>query len=322
MKEGAIVRKVGSSSPLDGDFMHSKFIIIDDLHAWGGSYNFTNNARSNYESFKKWDGCEVNQTVKEFNTWMNNAIGIFDGISDVENVLKRLKEKFLEEQKKNHKLLHSISSLDFSEHEYIQKREEELPSYQPHTSLHSHSNQNEEKENSLRNALGSLSEKKSGITTNGTVAVSSGMLVKNHSFYGGSAYRNIVQKRKNHYALLWLQKLCIEKYFHCFKTRIANGMLVCTGELRPTGECDKYKLRIEYIPGLHPMVYIKSPQIPQTGEIHIYREGFLCLFNPAETSWKDTNKLTEYTIPWAIEWIICYELWKITGKWEGKESSH
>ena len=64
MKEGAIVRKVGSSSPLDGDFMHSKFIIIDDLHAWGGSYNFTNNARSNYESFKKWDGCEVNQTVK------------------------------------------------------------------------------------------------------------------------------------------------------------------------------------------------------------------------------------------------------------------
>ena len=36
INSGVVVKKVGSSSPLEGDFMHSKFIIIDDAFAWGG----------------------------------------------------------------------------------------------------------------------------------------------------------------------------------------------------------------------------------------------------------------------------------------------
>jgi hypothetical protein len=74
--------------------------------------------------------------------------------------------------------------------------------------------------------------------------------------------------------------------------------------------------------GNQPQVYIKSPELIESNQIHVYREGFLCLFDPLETRWKDNMKLSEYTIPWLVEWILYYELWQLTGKWEGPESSH
>jgi hypothetical protein len=38
--------------------------------------------------------------------------------------------------------------------------------------------------------------------------------------------------------------------------------------------------------------------------------------------WKDSTKIAAYTIPWTIEWIMLYELWKLTGKWEAAEVLH
>jgi len=44
-------------------------------------------------------------------------------------------------------------------------------------------------------------------------------------------------------------------------------------------------------------------------------------FYPPDIKWKDTTNIAEYTIPWLIEWIYLYELWKLTGKWEASREA-
>lgn len=43
----------------------------------------------------------------------------------------------------------------------------------------------------------------------------------------------------------------------------------------------------------------------------------LCLYYPKYKEWTKSMFLSETIIPWAIDWIKYYELWRITGKWLG-----
>lgn len=317
---GATVKKVGSNSPLDGDFMHSKFVIVDNTYAIGGSYNFTTNARSNYETFKRWDKSELNGTIHEYKEWISKAVHFFDGISDPESIVRKLKEKFVQEQKRNLNLLRDIRNFEFSEKEYIQKRESELNNaYKDEISTDHVKAVKAEK---IRSVAESFSQQKTVITSAATIGSTGIGTVKPHKFHGGSALAQSHKKIKNHYALSSYQKYHIDRTYKCFKTRIVDGVLICTGEIQPDPACNTYKVRIEYLAGNQPQVYIKSPELIESNQIHVYREGFLCLFDPSETRWKDNMKLSEYTIPWLVEWILYYELWLLTGKWEGPESSH
>jgi len=272
INRGATVKKLGSSSPFDGMFMHSKFIILDEKTAYGGSYNFTSNAQNNYESFKKWDVSELTRTISDFKIWIGNAVDFFDGVTNAEAIVRKLKDRFMEEEAKRKGFLNRLSG---------------------------------------------------GISSSGNVSSGSGTKVRKHSFHGGKAFLpKISERSKNHYSLLYYQKHHLTKQFNAFKANVVDGVLIANGTLKPTDECDEYKVRIEYVPGMQPRVYVKSHELENIAEIHLYSEGFLCLFDPSETKWKDTNKLSEYTIPWTVEWILYYELWKITGKWEGQESKH
>lgn len=318
---GVTVKKIGSSSPLEGDFMHSKFVIVDNNYAIGGSYNFTTNARSNYETFKRWDKSELNGTINEYKVWIAKAVHFFDGINDPDSVVRKLKEKFVQEQKRNQKFLRYFKEFEFSEKEYIQKRESDLNKVFK-TKLNTEQSFVKEKADKLRSVAEDFSQQKTFITSTAEVRPTGIGAVKPHKFYGGSAITQCRQKVKNHYALSSYQKYHIDKTYSCFKTRINNGVLVCTGEIQPDPSCKSYKVRIEYMAGSQPWVYIKSPELIESNQIHVYREGFLCLFDPSETRWKDNMKLSEYTIPWLVEWILYYELWQLTGKWEGPESSH
>jgi phosphatidylserine/phosphatidylglycerophosphate/cardiolipin synthase-like enzyme len=47
---GGLLKKMGSTSPEEGNFMHCKFYIIDDKLAKSGSYNWTLNGSVNYET--------------------------------------------------------------------------------------------------------------------------------------------------------------------------------------------------------------------------------------------------------------------------------
>lgn len=43
----------------------------------------------------------------------------------------------------------------------------------------------------------------------------------------------------------------------------------------------------------------------------------LCLFDPNTDKWSHNSFIALTTIPWAAEWLACYEGWLATGKWFG-----
>ena len=98
-----------------------------------------------------------------------------------------------------------------------------------------------------------------------------------------------------------------------------------------------YRLRIEYteplIPEgrtnlfLQPLVEVLQPQLVRRfgnaeGSLpHVYiahprtrRVGpFLCLFDDEANEWTPDDRISDTTIPWASNWLSCYESWLLTG---------
>lgn len=54
----------------------------------------------------------------------------------------------------------------------------------------------------------------------------------------------------------------------------------------------------------------------------MYQDGHLCLYYPMDMVWSSTTSIAEFTIPWTNEWILYYELYKISGVWEGPAAPH
>lgn len=136
--------------------------------------------------------------------------------------------------------------------------------------------------------------------------------------HGGENYK--IGERSYSLGTCILQQRWLDQHYpSVFKTRIVKGMLVSTGKIRPTPDCDEYLIQITYVPGYSPEVRILSHDIKPRKCIHIYSDGSLCLYFPGDLKWKLRTSIAANTIPWTIEWIICYELWKLSGKWEGLE---
>lgn len=97
---------------------------------------------------------------------------------------------------------------------------------------------------------------------------------------------------------------------------------MCRGKIRPTSTSDHYRVEVEYSPLAVPSVRILAPQIPLNKEIHMYRDGTLCLYDWREQPWQYTWHLHQTVIPWTAEWLVYYELYLLTGKWRGSSAIH
>lgn len=299
---GAKVQKIGGKHIFDSDpFMHTKLIIIDKNIAWGGSYNFTQNARSNYEMFDEY--ARVTKSLSNFTNWFSDSISLFKGWENPD----QLKQEVLEEFEANEKRIKLYQSKILSE-----------------IDAHKHSLVAEEiKKTSLRETAQNLVTGTAKVTSVGTISTqTAGISMPQHRNYGGISFSRFSgQKLRNSFGLAHYQKHFIEKNYDFLKCRIENDTLICVGEVQPEN-CEKYKIRIDFRAGHYPKVFIISPQIRYCSEIHVYNDQSLCLFYPPDMKWKDTTQIANYTIPWTIEWIVLYELWQLTGKWEGAEVSH
>lgn len=324
-KTGAKVRKIGSDNAVTGNFMHSKFVIIDEQMAYGGSYNFTDNAKTNYENFRKYDYSELVGIRNDFNSWLQQSHDFFYGVTNAEEVVKRLKQKFIENEKRTMSFLEkAFSNIDFSEQKYIEQREKEIKQIVGQQTVKQtfESQAKETKETLLRETAQHLVSGTAKITSTGAISTQgSGISMPQHRNYGGFSLPFLGNKLRNSYAFAHYQKYFIEKHYSFLKCRIENDTLVCTGEIQHKN-CEKYKIRILFRAGHYPKVFVLSPKIVSNSATHVYNDGSLCLFYPPDMKWKDTTKIAEYTIPWAIEWVLLYELWKLTGKWEGAEVPH
>lgn len=79
-----------------------------------------------------------------------------------------------------------------------------------------------------------------------------------------------------------------------------------------------------------PEVRVLSPQLilrPDAAEEaplpHVYFEypditlSPLCLFDPCNNEWSNRDLIAHTTVPWAADWLACYEGWLATGRWFG-----
>jgi len=177
------------------------------------------------------------------------------------------------------------------------------------------------KEKNLANSLQEMSSGKTGVGPKGN-PTATGKPVIPARHYGGVADKRVfelMQKKSTPFSYALRQKKNVEAYFTFFNCKIENDKLICTGSIHPDF-CANYEIRLECEEHYAPRVYIKYPKIEPSNNIHMYPNGSLCLYYPRDLKWNSRLNVADYFIPWAIEWIYCYELFLLTGEWHHEEA--
>jgi hypothetical protein len=119
------------------------------------------------------------------------------------------------------------------------------------------------------------------------------------------------------------EKSLIEKYYPGFNCSVRRNLLVCHGIIVPADGCESYHVTIKYRFDREPHVWITEPAIRPSAACHMYEEdGSLCLYDHRESPWHEDMMVHQTIIPWTAEWIVFYELWKLTGEWLGPAAPH
>jgi hypothetical protein len=111
-----------------------------------------------------------------------------------------------------------------------------------------------------------------------------------------------------------------------FRCEVNGGLLSCRGQLQPGPVCATYDVVIEYRVGTWPKAYVPGNQLKPLepgGKIpHTYGPTQPCLFYPSRAAWRSDMKLSETIIPWLSLWLMFYEMWRVTGEWDGGGIAH
>jgi hypothetical protein len=112
---------------------------------------------------------------------------------------------------------------------------------------------------------------------------------------------------------------CVHPDFRVTSHRRQHSVM-WIGRIKPAPISDEYNVSIMLKPGLRPVVQVLQPELQiregATCLPHFYtRDNSLCLHELHE--WKDTRFVAYDIVPWASLWLYFYEIWRITGSWEG-----
>lgn len=129
-------------------------------------------------------------------------------------------------------------------------------------------------------------------------------------------------RKKAQYMNFLSQKQKIEDAFPNLSVNIRNNLLTCSGYLYPISTRVGYKIFLSYSFLGIPKIWIRNNNEIKDCKIHKYKKGELCLYYPKEYKWNPFFNIHETILPWTAEWIVCFEYWKIFGKWGAAESPH
>lgn len=96
------------------------------------------------------------------------------------------------------------------------------------------------------------------------------------------------------------------------------------GRVRP--QYGWHTVEIRYEVGSMPEVRVIDPPLRRLpgnveGQLpHVYPpldDPTLCLFDPRTDEWSPSLHIAETIVPWALDWLACYEHWLMTGIWTG-----
>lgn len=119
------------------------------------------------------------------------------------------------------------------------------------------------------------------------------------------------------------QKFGLESLYPGGSCSLIQAKLHWRQTVRPTPFSRAYDIQVEYQPGDCPSTRVLSPNIRSlAGDRkipHIYPlpGDPLCLFYTKAREWKPSMLLAKTIIPWACEWLLHFESWLLTDKWEG-----
>jgi len=114
------------------------------------------------------------------------------------------------------------------------------------------------------------------------------------------------------------QALALRSFFPAGKVELGADTLKWVGQLTPTEVSRIYTVQVvQRLRGM-PQVRVVSPKLearPGESLPHVYSDGTLCLHLANE--WRRGMPLAQTIVPWSSEWLAFYEIWKVTGDWEG-----
>jgi hypothetical protein len=99
----------------------------------------------------------------------------------------------------------------------------------------------------------------------------------------------------------------------------SSGGMEIVATIQPTPMSRRYLIRIDYRARRVPEVCVLAPDLklhPDANVLpHTYPGDKLCLHLPGE--WRSEMYIAHTTVPWTSEWLFYYELWLVTGQWNG-----
>ncbi|MBI4547533.1 MAG: hypothetical protein HY707_06125 [Ignavibacteriae bacterium] len=106
-------------------------------------------------------------------------------------------------------------------------------------------------------------------------------------------------------------------------TRTREERLTWIHTITPSPVSSSYKVKLEYVRNNGIKFYVLEPKLELTRGAtalpHVFStpEQRLCLFTASKGEWHVGMWYVHTIIPWACEWLYHYEVWVVTGKWNG-----
>lgn len=102
--------------------------------------------------------------------------------------------------------------------------------------------------------------------------------------------------------------------------KIIKRELYWTQDATPTPWSDTYELLLYMDRLFVPRLHVLTPRLynrldPKQSLEHVYEHNQLCLYHPGQ--YDSSMHLADSVMPWAIEWLLHFETWSVTGEWYG-----
>lgn len=119
----------------------------------------------------------------------------------------------------------------------------------------------------------------------------------------------------------------LKKLYPLGKLKALHPCLIWECTLQPTVLSNEYHIKLVYQIGYQPKIYVVRSKLDKGSKEklpHVYstEKQHLCLHFPPEKKWTCSQNIADTIIPWAGEWLYHYEIWQLTGNWNGGGTIH
>jgi hypothetical protein len=123
----------------------------------------------------------------------------------------------------------------------------------------------------------------------------------------------------NRNASVTRQALALAQRFPDSTLRRNGRLLIWRGRMQPTPISRTYLIEVRYQYGWPPKTRVVSQLRTRTGKSlpHVWhhQHRVLCLYQAED--WNPRMLIANTIVPWASEWLLFYEVWLVTGGWDG-----